>query len=132
LPCYLGISLASDWEPDDKRTLRAPLHFLFLATILAVALPLPSLAQQSDKTEIIKKARQSYYSLKAEGFNQATCSMVPNWNFLLEEQRKADAANIDAAIKKLEGLRFMLAVDAEGKATVTHNDLPAENDCTET
>ena len=99
---------------------------VFAASLLT--LPLLSPAQQPAKTEILQKARQSYYSLKAEGLGQVACSMAPDWNYLLEEQRKTDPASIDAAIKKLEGLRFMLALDSEGVATVTHNDLPAENE----
>lgn len=103
---------------------------LTLLTLFVLALSLPAIAaaQQPDKSEFLKKARQSYYSLKLEGMAEFQCTMTPNWGFLLEEQRKTDPTAIDAAIKKLEGLHFGLVLGLDGTAKVTHNVLTAEND----
>jgi hypothetical protein len=67
------------------------LILIFLACS-AIVLTLTSLssAQQPDKSETLKKARQSYYSLKDEGLTEFQCTMAPNWAFLLADQRKAD------------------------------------------
>jgi hypothetical protein len=102
---------------------------IFLACC-AIMLTLPTLssAQQSDKSETLKKARQSYYSLKDEGLTEFQCIMAPNWAFLLADQRKADPTGIDAAIQKLQALRFGLSLGLDGNAKVTHNELPAENE----
>ncbi len=99
----------------------------FVAFALALLLPCISLAQQPDKTETLKKARQSYYSLKDQGLTGFQCTMDPNWAFLLEPQREANPTGIDAAIQKLQALHFALSVGADGNAKVTHNELTAEN-----
>jgi hypothetical protein len=74
------------------------------ATVLTLASR--SFAQQPDKSETLKKARQSYYSLKDEGLTELQCTMAPNWAFLLAEQRKAGPTRIDASIQKLQALAF--------------------------
>ena len=105
------------------------LILIFLACCATVlTLPLLSSAQQPDKTETLKKARQSYYSLKDEGLTEFRCTMAPNWAFLLAEQRKADPTGIDAAIQKLQALYFGLSLGLDGNAKVTHNELAAENE----
>jgi hypothetical protein len=75
-----------------------------------------------------KKARQSYDSLKDEGLTEFQCAMAPNWAFLLADQRKADPTGTDAAIQKLQALRFGISLGLDGNAKVTHNELAAEND----
>jgi hypothetical protein len=105
------------------------LILIFLArSATALALPSSWSAQQPDKTETLKKARQSYYSLKDEGLTEFRCTMAPNWAFLLADQRKADPTGIDAAIQKLQALHFGLSLGLDGNAKVTHNDLAAENE----
>jgi hypothetical protein len=112
-----------------KSVVAKRLILIFLACS-ATALALPSLrsAQQPDKTETLKRARQSYYSLKDEGLTEFRCTMSPNWPFLLADQRKADPTGIDAAIQKLQALHFGLSLGLDGNAKVTHNDLAAENE----
>jgi hypothetical protein len=101
---------------------------ILLVLLASCSLAFVSAAQQPDKNEIIKKARQSYYSLKNEGLNEFRCSMTPDWAYLLQEQRKADPAGIDAAVKKLQALHFSLTLGLDGEAQVLHNDLAAENE----
>ncbi len=105
----------------------------FMPTLLALcaftlALSPVSAAQEANKTEFLKKARQTYYSLKREGLTEFQCTMSPNWEFLLADQRKADPTTIDAAIQKLQALHFGLTLGLDGAAKVTHNELPAENE----
>jgi hypothetical protein len=96
--------------------------------VLTLAIAFSSAAQQPDKTEFLKKARQTYYSLKGEGLAEFQCTMSPNWEFLLADQRKTDPTSIDAAIQKLQGLHFGLTLGLDGAAKVTHNELPAESE----
>ncbi len=99
------------------------------ACALALLLPTVSSAQKpADKAETLKKARQSYYSLKDQGLSEFQCTMAPNWAFLLSEQRKSDPTGIDAAVEKLKALHFGLTLGLDGTAKVTHNELTAENE----
>ena len=101
---------------------------LLAASALAFAIPVVSPAQQANKSDTLKKARQAYYSLKDEGFSEFQCAMAPNWAFLLSEQHKSDPAGIDAAIQKLQAVHFGLTLGLDGNAKVTHNELAAENE----
>jgi hypothetical protein len=47
---------------------------------------------------------------------------------LLQEQRKANPANVDRAIKLLSGIRFTVAAQKSGSAAITHNTVAATND----
>jgi X-X-X-Leu-X-X-Gly heptad repeat protein len=105
------------------------LILIFLAcSAIVLALPSLSSAQQPDKSETLKKARRSYYSLKDEGLTEFQCTMAPNWAFLLAEQRKADPTGMDPAIQKLHALHFGLSLGLDGNAKVTHNELATENE----
>ncbi len=103
-----------------------------LVCYCAIAWFLPQAAgsQQSGNIEILKKARQSYYSLKSEGMAQFQCNISPNWAALLAEQRKTNPAAIDKAMEKLKQLSFSVTVAADGSIKVLHNEIPADNDQT--
>jgi len=47
---------------------------------------------------------------------------------LLQEQRKANPANVDRAIKLLSGIRFTVAAQKSGSAAITHKTVAATND----
>ena len=113
-----------------SKALSAKRWIPLLLTVCAFALLLPTVssAQKPDKVETLKKARQSYYSLKDQGLTEFQCTMAPNWAFLLSDQRKNDPAGIDAAVQKLQALHFGLTLGLDGSAKVTHNELTAEND----
>lgn len=95
---------------------------------LGAALPGVSPGQKLDRKEILRQARQSYYSLKNEGLAEFQCSVVPNWETLLADQRKKDPSAADAAVRKLNGLLFSVSLGLDGNAKVTHNEIPAENE----
>jgi hypothetical protein len=101
---------------------------LLTACAFALLLPTVSLAQKPDKSETLKKARESYYSLKDQGLTEFQCTMAPDWAFLLADQRKNDPAGIDTAIQKLQALHFGLTLGLDGNAKVTHNEIAAENE----
>ncbi len=83
-------------------------------------------AQPVDKKEILKQARQSYYSLKDQGLVEFQCAIVPNWRRLLTEQKLA-AADVDRGAVLLDKIHFSVSVSASGEAKVTHNDVAVEN-----
>jgi hypothetical protein len=99
----------------------------FGAGVLSVALFTAAMqAQTADQKEIVKQARQSYYSLKNQGLADFQCTIVPNWHLLLTEQ-KLDAATVDRAVLLLDKIHFSVSLAAGGEAKVTHNEVSAEN-----
>jgi len=83
-------------------------------------------AQTAANKEIVKQARQSYYSLKDQGLANFECTIVPDWHLLLTEQ-KLDAATVDRAVALLNKIHFSVSLVAGGEAKVTHNEISAEN-----
>ena len=95
---------------------------------LAWFFPQAAGSQQSGNMEILKKARQSYYSLKSEGMGQLQCNISPNWAALLAEQRKTDPVAFDKATGKLKQISFSVTFGADGSTKVLHTEIPADND----
>jgi hypothetical protein len=83
-------------------------------------------AQTADKKEILKQARQSYYSLKDQKLAEFQCTLVPNWRLLLTEQKLA-SADVDRGVLLLDKIHFSVSVATSGEAKVTHNDVAVEN-----
>ena len=87
-----------------------------------------SAASAVDDKEVIKQARGAYYGLASHHFVSFNCNVMPNWEALLQEQRKANPANVDRAIKKLSGIRFTVSLQTSGSAVITHTSVAATND----
>ena len=87
-----------------------------------------SAASAVDDKEVIKQARGAYYGLATHHFVSFNCNVTPNWEALLQEQRKANPANADRVIKKLSGIRFTVSLQKSGSATITHTSVAATND----
>ncbi len=96
---------------------------LFCLAVFSVTLS----AQPVDRKEIVKRARQAYYSLKGEGLAEFHCAMEPNWDTLLADLKKTDPEAATRGVQKLNQLRFSATVTPGGDAKVTHNELSAEN-----
>src|SRR5215472_1123141 len=105
---------------------RSPLKTLSIAFLLcSFSLPTLSSAQNvGNKQQIISQARQAYYNLRSEGLDGFQCSVTPNWEALLADQRKSDPKAADAAIETLSKLHFNAKLGADGKVKLTHNDIP--------
>lgn len=84
-------------------------------------------AQVTDRKEILRQARQAYYSLKDEGLAQFQCRMAPNWQLVLTE-RKLEPDQINRALMLLNKINFSVSLAVDGEAKVTHNDVAAENE----
>lgn len=80
----------------------------------------------ADPQAVLSRARQAYYSLDSEGIASFQCTVTPNWETLLVEQRKSDPAAADAAIKILSQIHFTASVLPD-KTTLTHNELTGQS-----
>ncbi len=91
---------------------------------------IPALSWAQDlgnKQAILSQARQSYYNLRNEGLASFQCSVTPNWENLLQNERKQNPEGADAAIKTLSQLRFVTSLAADNSVKLTHNELSGQN-----
>jgi len=109
-----------------KKSSAVRLCLLFL--LFSCALAGLSFAQVvANKQQIISQARHGYYDLTKEGLSDFQCSVTPNWEALLAEERKNDAAGADAAVKILSQIHFTAKFGQDGKVQLTHNSLSPDN-----
>jgi len=80
-----------------------------------------------DQRSLLSQARQSYYGLHNEGLTAFQCTIKPDWNALLADQRKQDPAATDQAVATLSQLLFTVSLSKDGKVTFTHNDLTGQS-----
>src|SRR5215472_2392679 len=80
----------------------------------------PASAKVTAQQEIVKQARQSYYSLRAVGLDEFQSTVKPNWELILKDEIKSDPVQTEAALKLLNGLHFTMVLDQEGKVSVKH------------
>ncbi len=73
-----------------------------------------------DKREIVKRARQGYYSLRKLGLVEFESKITPTWEVTLKEQIKSDPANAQTGLKLLNSIHFAMSLDADGSVKVTH------------
>ena len=97
------------------------------ALVLLMAIPALA-ADRADKREIIKQAREAYYSLRRSGLDSFQVNITVNWDVVLKGQTTTPAGR-ESAMKLLNGLHFAAAFGADGKTVVTHRaDTPAPNE----
>ena len=82
----------------------------------------------ANKQQVLGQARNAYYNLRAEGLVEFACSVTPNWQALLADQRKTDPAAADTAIKTLSELQFNASLGADGRVKLTHNELSGQSE----
>lgn len=100
--------------------------FLFACCL---AVPLLSTAQAvANKQSILSQARQSYYNLRTEGLDSFQCTVTPNWDLLLQQQKQQNPQAVDAAIKILNQLHFSLNLTPDSTAKLTHNELTGQSE----
>ena len=101
----------------------------FLLTACCILVPNLANAQTvANKQQVLGQARNAYYNLKDEGLVEFACSVTPNWEALLAEQRKTDPTAADAAIKALSQLQFNARLGSDGKVKLTHNELTGQSE----
>jgi hypothetical protein len=86
-------------------------------------------ADRGDKKEIVKQARQEYYSLRNRGLIAFTSSVQPNWRLVLKDQLAANPEQAENALTMLNGIHFLLALGPDGGVNVTHRaDIAPSNE----
>ena len=108
-----------------------PILARFCVGLCSIAVFAPVMPAQTtdkaDKKEIVKQARQSYYSLKDQGLAELQCTIVPNWQKMLSGQKLAPDA-VDRAVLLLNKVHFLVSLAAGGEAKVTHNNVSPTNE----
>ncbi len=84
------------------------------------------MAQSAADRQILTNAHEAYYSLRTQGVNSFQCDVTPDWNSLLQDERKSKPDAADAAIKILNQLHFVVNFGADGKSHMTHNELTGQ------
>jgi hypothetical protein len=87
------------------------LSYFFLSTILS--------AQVLDRREIVRQARESYYSLKNEGVSEFRCDVIPDWDPMFKNL-KTDPVFLDQVLPILKRTQFRVLVGPTGSSTVSH------------
>lgn len=84
-------------------------------------------ADNVDKREIVKQARQAYCSLRGQGLVSFQANLEPNWRLLLKDIN--DPAKVEETLKVLSKLHFSMSMDENGTVNVTHqSDASPENE----
>ena len=101
---------------------------LFLALVLA-SLGSAAVAQTAMARQVVERGHKTYYSLRAHGLDGFQSTIQPNWQQVLKDQGVNDSAQLEAALKLLNGLHFTMVMDEKGNVTVAHksdNEPPNE------
>jgi len=97
--------------------LHSNLRRAFLSLLMcAAAISAADRAPQSDRKEIVGRARQRYYNLRQQGLIEFQTNIKPNWKLLLMGV-KSNAG----ATKLLNGLHFSMSIDSESKFRMDHH-----------
>jgi hypothetical protein len=81
-----------------------------------------------DRKDVMKRAHDSYYSLRTQGLLGFQSNIKPTWEVTLENELHADPAGAQAGLKLLNGLHFAMTLDESGKVKVDHSsDAPPPN-----
>jgi hypothetical protein len=110
-----------------RRVTAVRLCVSFLICYGALVPTLSSAKDLANKQAILSQARLSYYNLHNEGLAAFQCSVTPNWERILEKERRQDPASADATVKTLSQLHFTASVAADGNVKLTHNDLTGQS-----
>ena len=99
------------------------LLFAFVLTFLGAAAAQNQTGITPDdvgRKMIVQRARAAYYSLRALGLDEYQSTIKPNWEQVLKGQGVTDSAQMQNALKLLNGIHFTMLLDKDGKVTVTH------------
>jgi hypothetical protein len=80
-----------------------------------------------NRKAVLGAATRSYYNLRNQGLVSFQCEITPDWNLLLQDQRKQNPAAADSAIGILNQLHFIVNLAADDSVKITHNELTGQN-----
>ena len=95
--------------------------------LVVVSLSTAVVAQTPEDRNILTQARQVYYNLRTHGMEGFRCDLTPDWENLLQDERKTDPAKVDSAIQTLNQVHFVGSLGADGKFRITHNELTGQS-----
>ena len=82
-----------------------------------------------ERKEVLARAKQSYYSLRGLGLLLFTSSIKPSWEVTLAKELRDNPSGTQDGIKMLNGLHFVMNLDAKGNVKVDHStDAPPPNE----
>jgi hypothetical protein len=84
--------------------------------ICSAAMSAADAAPQSDKREILNRARQRYYNLRQAGLIDYQANIQPNWEVLLTG---VEAKSF--GMKLLNGLHFSMSIDSASRLRMDHH-----------
>lgn len=105
-------------------SLRGLLRVCFGLWICCLGMALP--AQTLEQAAMLSKAREAYYSLARERMDRFQCDLQPDWRFLLKGLEASPDA-VGQVVDRLKQIQFTLTVNRWGAATITHNEVAAQN-----
>ncbi len=80
-----------------------------------------------NRKNVLGAATKSYYNLRNQGLVSYQCDITPDWNLLLQDQRKQNPAAADTAIQILNQLHFTVNLAADDSVKLFHNELTGQN-----
>jgi hypothetical protein len=79
-----------------------------------------SAAADARRRQIVQQGHDAYYSLRAHGLEGFQSTIKPNWEQVLRGQGATDPAQLENALKLLNGIHFTMVMDEKGAVTVMH------------
>lgn len=100
-----------------------------ISAVVLLLVAMPTYGQAvANRQALMRQARGAYYNLRNEGMVSFQCTIVPNWDLLLADEKKQNPDAAAAALAKLNQLHFVVSMAPDGSVKITHNDLPGESD----
>lgn len=99
-----------------------------LVVLLLLSVSLPAAAQAAkpqdssapDRKQVVRRARDAYYSLHRLGVNEFEANIQPDWRVTLKKEIESDPQGAENGLRMLNGLHFHMLLDQAGKVTMTH------------
>jgi hypothetical protein len=110
--------------------MRSRIHRRVFVLLLACCafVPCLSVAQAvANKQAVLSQAREAYYNLRTEGLDSFECSIIPNWELLLQKEMEQNPDGAKAAIDTLNQLQFTLNLASDSSVKLTHNELEGQS-----
>jgi len=102
---------------------------LVCCALSCLTVPVAQGADLANKKEIIKQARDAYYSLRRAGLSEFHANIKPTWEIALKKELQENPEGAQNGLKMLNGLHFSMTLNPAGKVTVEHrSDAPPPNE----
>jgi len=101
----------------------APFLAVVLASFSGVAIAQTAAASgttDAARKQVVQRGHDTYYNLRAHGLDGFQSTIQPNWEQVLKAGGASDPAQLQAALKLLNGIHFTMLLDKDGKVTVSH------------